>query len=273
MVRNLSRKEKILFFLLLFLVLAFAVGSYFFFIQPKKEELANKEQELETEQQLLATIESRLANIDSTMYTSTVQLQKEVPVKPLVEKLLLDIEKAEIVSESFVAAISIGEGTELTPEEMEGNNEEEAAEGENAEGEDGSEEEQEDGSSEEKGEREEAETDAPEEVTIPLPEGVEKITVELEVQSDNYFQFEKFIETLENNERITLIENITIEGQEEITSEEQEDEPLTYTVSLSIFYMPGLTDLIAEVPEIDAPEPSKKKNPFSTFPLDEEEKE
>jgi len=94
---------------------------------------------------------------------------------------------------------------------------------------------------------------------------MKKLTVSLSVESPSYEKLEKFIATLESLKRIIVVESISYSGGQEITSLDQEDQPLTYSLTISAFYMPSLTDLAAELPKIDAPKPAGKDNPLSQF--------
>jgi type IV pilus assembly protein PilO len=78
---------------------------------------------------------------------------------------------------------------------------------------------------------------------------------------------EKFISTLESLNRIVVVESINYSGGQEITSLEKEPaaDKLSYSLSVSAYYLPTLNDLIADLPKIDAPGPANKKNPLSAF--------
>lgn len=226
---------------------------FFFLLYPKMQQIPLKEQELSSQQQLLSALQGNITNTNSNTFQSTVTLQKMVPVKPLSQQLLLDIEKAEIVSGSFVINMDFavdGEVTDLSPA------------GEET-GEDGTtplEERIDDDLDPEKAEEVEQQIE-----TLPLPIGVKKISVTLNVESPSYFELEEFIRILESSERITVIESIDFTAGEEIIDYEQTNKPLNYQLILSSFYMPTLTDLIDSLPKMETPEPAEKKNPFSNF--------
>lgn len=246
---HLSKKEMLILLAIFLVIVLVWVSLFFFLIQPKKRELQQQEIMLQTEQQTLMSIQSQLNEVKNVAFKSSVELQKSVPVKPLLEKLILDIEKAEIVSDSFVKEVTFGEGiaVELPDEEMDesqqSDNEEEEAKIQDMK---------------------EGEEESQEEVIekIPLPEGVEKIVINIEVETKSYEALEKFIKTLERSERIIVVENIDFSGTEEVTSEDDEVAPLTFSLTVSAFYMPTLIDLMDHLPQIEAPEPSKKENPF-----------
>lgn len=234
-----------------FLIISLFAALFFFLLYPKIQQIPLKEQELSSQEQLLSALQGNITNTNSNTFNSTVNLQKMVPVKPLSQQLLLDIEKAEVVSGSFVANMAFdidGEVTDLSSKE-------EGTEEETTPLEDRIEEDL-DPEKAEVGELKE---------TIPLPTGVKKITVTLNVESPSYFELEEFIKILESSERITVIESIDFTAGEEIIDYEQTDKPLNYQVVLSAFYMPTLTDLIDSLPKMETPEPAEKKNPFSKF--------
>lgn len=229
-----------------FLVIALFAGLFFFILYPKMQEIPLKERELASQEQLLTALQGQVTNTNSTTFQSTVELQKMVPVKPLVQQLILDIEKAEVVSGSFVINMAFNDGDVTIIEETT-----EATE---------------DVTDSEENVGEESETAAIEtepRETISLPTGVKKISVNLSVESPSYFEFEEFISILENSERIAVIEDIKFTAGEEIIDSEQTNKLLRYQVTLSAFYMPTLSDLIDSLPRMESPEPANKKNPFS----------
>jgi type IV pilus assembly protein PilO len=236
---RINMKPKLLLAISVVIVVIAAGSLYFLFLSPKLDELERKETELKTEQQLLTAIENNAASRQANSFSSTVELQKRVPVKPLIEQLLLDIEKAEVVSGSFVAEMQFEEGevaADTPAEEVQ------------------------------PAEAQASEVDADGE-TVPaaLPQGVRKITVALTARSSTYYEFERFIESLENNKRIILVESIEFEGQEEISTVENGSQPLNYNIAVSAFYMPELAELEKQLPAIDSPPPGNKRNPLNSF--------
>ena len=222
-----------LFITLLFLLL------YFSLLKPIQIETARLENDLATERQLLEVVQSKVRQTQDQTVESTVELQKKVPVKPIVEQFLLDLEKAEVVSNSFITNMGFG-AVEVTDQSTS----EEYVEST-----------QDDNEDETKGENQPS-------AAIQLPQGIKKLTVNLSVQSPDYYAMEQFINTLETQTRITQIENLAFSGQEEITSVEQEIGPIAFTLSVSTFYLPGLTDLVDQLPVFEILLPSNKQNPF-----------
>lgn len=237
-----NRKQKLITVTTIFVLLLFFLGMFFFVLYPKLEKIPLKESELTTQEQILSTLQNKITDTNRTAFDSTVTLQKMVPVKPMSEQLLLDIEKAEVVSGSFVENLEFQDG-EVAEDSQEPEDLESIATGEDVDS--------------------EAEDTKK---SDSLPSGLKKITVTINVESPTYFEFEDFIGILENSERITIIESIDFtEKDEEIIEEGQTDMPLRYKVVLAAFYMPTLADLIDRLPKMETPEPADKKNPLSNF--------
>jgi type IV pilus assembly protein PilO len=155
-----------------------------------------------------------------------------------VEQLILELEKAEVVSDSRIMNMTFGDAdftasTTTLDEYVEANS------STNTEG-----------TAEQQTEQ------------AYLPEGLKKVTINLSVESENYEDLTTFLEELEGLTRITQIESVAFTGLPELTSIAQELTSLTYSVQLSAFYHPELADLIEDLPPISAPEPSNKTNPF-----------
>ena len=121
---SLTRKQKEIGLIVLSSLFCTAIiaYSYFTFYSPKKESLAVAETTLTTDRQVLFALEQQLADQPETPVVSSLELQKKVPVDPLTELVLLQIEKAEVVSQSLVQSVSFTEGPfviEAPPEGVE----------------------------------------------------------------------------------------------------------------------------------------------------------
>lgn len=223
------------------LLLLFA-GIYLFVLFPKMEKIPQKESELSTQEQLLSVLQSKITGTNSNTFENTVALQKMVPVKELSQQLLLEIEKAEVVSRSFVVNMNFDDGDVSFEHEP-------VEESETAE-------------ENETGENEDEQSREEETNTITLPNGLKKTVVTLNVESPGYFEFEKFISILENSERITVVEALDFTAGEEIIELEQSEQPIRYQVKIAAFYLPSLVDLIDQLPKMETPEPANKKTPL-----------
>lgn len=247
---NLDR-NKLLTISSMLILICLLVGMYFFYLQPKIVENNKKNDQLETEQQLLSVIETNIQEKKETGEKNTFELQKNIPVKPLTDQLLIDIEKAEIISETTIQNMVFSNG-EVAVDSAD---------------EEGILQEQFDKSTSLEVDEETANENNEEEElpSIELPSGMKEMTATLEISAKDYFALEKFISEMENNERIVLVRNINFSGEEERTtiSIEEENNLLTFYVTFSVFYMPDLVDLQESLPKLDVPSPSNKINPFA----------
>ncbi|MEH7074210.1 hypothetical protein [Neobacillus drentensis] len=249
-----SKRDKLIIgagTLLLVLVIVYA---QLLILTPLNSDIGIKQQALETEQKFLEIISQRKTNSETKQTEDTRELQKKVPVEPLQEMLILDLEKAETISNSQIKSMTFTKNAEVNPAEgqdnaVNGNAQQNSSTNQNSTTQ---------GETIQTGTNIQSEPEA--------PKGLKKLTVSLSVESPSYEEFEKFIETLESLKRIVVIESIDYAGGSEITSLEQASQPFTYMLTASAFYMPELTDLEAEVPKIDAPESANKDNPLSQFP-------
>ncbi len=241
----------------LFLVLLI-VYAQFFSLSPLKSDLGFKQQSLKNEQKLLDIVTQKKAKDTTKKAEDTRELQKILPVKPLQEQLILDLEKAETLSNSKISSMGFSKDADV-------NTAPDQATDQNANGQQPANTQaaaNQMTTTQETTAQATGDQQAAPAQTIPL----KKLTVSLSVESPNYKEFEKFIETLESLKRIVVVESISYAGGQEITSLDQEATPLTYSLTISAFYMPTLTDLAAELPKIDAPAPAGKDNPLSEFP-------
>jgi type IV pilus assembly protein PilO len=245
-----SKRQSLIIGIVALLVVLFLVYAQFFKLAPLKSDLGIKQQTLESEQKLLEIVSQKKAEDTKKTTEDTKELQKKLPVKPLQEQLILDLEKAENLSNSKISSMGFSKDADVTL----------AADPANAEN----------ANAQQTTENQAATTTSTQEAagqqTTSTPtSGMKKMTISLSVESPSYEELEKFIETLESLKRIIVVESISYSGGEEITSLAQEHQPLTYSLTISAFYMPSLDDLAAELPKIDAPEPAGKDNPLSQF--------
>lgn len=245
---SLSKKDKLILMsgtLLLVLLILFA---QFVLLSPLKSDLEMKERTLQSEKQLLDTItQGKLSEVEKVT-EDTRELQKKVPVTPLQEQFILDLEKAENVSNSKISSMGFSKDADVTIQPEQPATDEPATDGAAA-----------------TNSAETTEGTTPSANAEPALTGLKKLTVSLSVESPTYEDLEKFIETLESLNRIVVVESINYTGMEEITTLEQEKKPLSYSLTVTAYYLPTLDNLIAELPKIEAPAPANKKNPLSSF--------
>ncbi|WP_186763786.1 LysM peptidoglycan-binding domain-containing protein [Planomicrobium sp. CPCC 101079] len=107
-------------------------------------------------------------------------------------------------------------------------------------------------------------TEAPLTLLQPVEglENVQEIITTVEFNARDYKSITAFIKEIEAMERIMVIDSIDFASNEEITTQEQEGEPLTVSVSFSAFFRPDLIKLEDTLPKVDSPAPAKKSNPL-----------
>lgn len=239
---QLSKKETVI--LTLVILLSFAVISFFYFmlIKPEQETLRGVETKLVSEEALLAGVEAKIENKQKVDSEGTLQLQKKLPVDPLVEQFLLDLEKAETISGSFITSMDFGDENVETASTVVDDYIEEAQGNENKE--------------------EEVESDDDEAKTEEIPEGVKSLSVLLTVEAPTYFELEAFLSALEQSNRITMVDELNFSGNKEVITTEDVPDKLTYTVRVTTFYYPKLEELKEQLPSLDVPDPSEKMNPL-----------
>jgi len=254
---RLSKIDQLILGIGVLVIILVIVYAQFFSLSPLKSDVTLKEQSLKTEQKLLEVVTKNHSETTEAEPNDTSELQKELPVVPLQEQILLDLEKAETVSNSKIKSVGFsGEADVSLPDQANAESTEASA----AESTETAE------PSEVASGEEQASADTAAAQQPAIPEGLKKLTVQLTVDSPTYEDFEKFVETLEAFQRIMVVEAINYSGMEEVTSLDQEEKPLSFTLTVSAFYLPSLTDLESQVPKIDAPDPAGKVNPLSQFP-------
>ncbi|MFJ7727106.1 pilus assembly protein PilO [Neobacillus sp. NPDC097160] len=250
-----SKRDKLILGVAALLLVLLIVYAQFFSLSPLKLDLGLKQQALTTEQKLLDVVSKKKAEDSKKTAEDTRELQKILPVKPLQEQLILDLEKAETLSNSKIGSMGFSKDADANT----------AADQTNAENANGQQTAENQAAANQTTANQNQDAAAGEKAQ-PQPVTLKKMTVSLSVESPTYKDFEKFIETLESLKRIVVVESISYSGGQEVTSLEQEDQPLSYSLTISAFYMPSLADLAAELPKIDAPAPAGKDNPLSQFP-------
>ncbi|PLR75505.1 pilus assembly protein PilO [Bacillus sp. V3-13] len=246
--REVAKKQILITVLVLLLFGGMALGSYYAFLLPLNEQLQRKESDLNLAEGELKIIQKRLEQMDEEPPLSTMELQRRMPVTRMLDQLLLDIERAEIISDTYVKEIRLngpGSEEEIEPAKTDHNNLADGDEIGEANIETGK-------SSENPGDG-------------VLPNGVKKTTVVIAGEADTYFEMESFIEVIEGLQRIVKVEQLQFTAPEEIYSVEQTPELLEFELTIAAYYYPGLEDLQEELPPLAAPEVSNKKDPTSRF--------
>ncbi|MGZ0086568.1 pilus assembly protein PilO [Caldibacillus thermoamylovorans] len=214
------------------LVLAVALLSatgYVWLIMPRYAELEQLEMTVKSEKQVLAALEKAVAPSPAQTAERIAALQKKVPVHPLTDQLLLLFQKAEYLADSRLVSAQFSD-EDTAASQPNGSGTSEGNEGKQS---------------------------------VSPPSGIQSITAQLTVQSPSYYQLERFLEVLENADRILAVEGLTLTGPPELTSTSDQIEPLTYSVTIRAFYAPKLEKWKTLAPIYDVPPPSGKDNPLA----------
>lgn len=264
-----DKKQFLIFIAIVLIVSLLFTGLYFWQINPLNTQITTKETELSNQEKQMEALNAELSSTGSTSFATTVELQKQLPVKEAVDQLVLNLEKAEVISGSAITTMAFVDG-EVTLSEEESAAALAAANAKAAEATAGGTNEQASTTEEEPANEE---GDPAAEVVDLLPQGVKKVSVAMTVQSPAFFEMEAFLESLHSMKRILKVDNLTFNGSEEIHSIEQSSDKLEYQLTISVFYAPNLSDLQDQMPTIEAPKPSNKRDPFNNSPVVKEKAE
>jgi type IV pilus assembly protein PilO len=254
-----------------FLLIAGGIYAYFGLLSPLHEQITAVDSEIQ--QQIFLKEAQSNENPVVTSEENTFPLQEEVPVEPLTDQLMLQFEKAEVLSDSLIMTMQFtdGEAAEDEQEEAVAENEdvvaaEEEPEAANTTNENATEE----NNTEENmtNEENESEQDPAPVAATPevLPEGVKKITAEMSVVSKDYKGLLKFISTIEELKRVVVIEAITFTGMDELdlASPDVVLNQFKYEVTVSAYYLPELTEFLKDTPQSEFPAPNGKEDPLTS---------
>ena len=274
-----SKKEKMIVGTVILVLILYLVLLQLYFLSPLKSDLQTKQQQLQSEQKLVETMQKKSGN-NQTADANTTELQKEIPVKPLQDQLILDLQQAEAVSNSLIKSMSFTEGGQAAAASTQSAATTASAQNQSNPGttsqtntstSTAANQQQNTQTASTANQQNTASTTSQQTTqtantaqTAGTPT-VSKLTVQLSIQSQKYVDLEKFINTLESLKRITVVEAINYTGNKEITSLNQDNKPLDYTLTISAYYLPGLTDLDKQLPKVDFPAPANKENPLSQF--------
>lgn len=209
---------------LIVLVVFFVLGRQWF-LQPINEELQERKSTLETERKVLSAMESNQEPDEREEILTSRTLQQQLPVIPLLDQLLIGLDRAESISTSLINQVGIDAfETNLTvkPEVEEDNEEDQEAEGAGV-----------------------------------LIEGLQTMQFSIDMTSENYEEMMKFLTELKSLPRITQIESIQFEAPGEDSSE------VSYSLLLNSYYLPAYADLANEAPQYHYGGGSNKVNPFT----------
>ncbi|WP_042354912.1 type 4a pilus biogenesis protein PilO [Bacillus rubiinfantis] len=232
--------------LLIIIVSGFVIGllvffAYYQYIIPVNNSLQQKKSELKMTSQELTIIQDKLKQASKQTAVSTMQLQQQVPVKRMLDQLFLNVEKAEIVSGSTITEIKLNSSEEGENQEVPQVSTETAKESST-------------GSEKPSSEKDQT-----------MPSGIKKTSILVSGEAETYFEMERFVQEVKALQRIIKIEQFTFTGQEERHLVDQTHQPIKFEAVLAAYYYPELVDLQKELPPLDIPAVSNKKDPLSEY--------
>ena len=230
MVVNLKGKHYVILLTSVLVSILAIVYFYYTVYSANQLELNRVNQQITMENQLIQLLENE-RNVEVEVSGTSTELQRKMPVTPYVEQFILQLEEVGKSSQANITNLVFSSSipTDTTLEEYM-----EYREGVNGE----------------EDEHNSESTQNP----ISMPNGIEKLTVNLQVEVNNYSSLKKFLEMVEESTRITQVEAVSFTGG---------SESLSFTVTASTYYQTGITDLEGDLPPLSIPNPSNKTNPFS----------
>ncbi|SFC54439.1 type IV pilus assembly protein PilO [Bacillus sp. OV322] len=265
---RLNKKQGFLLFAAILAGSLLLVGLYFWRIYPLDSKTKLAQNDLNTQQKMLEMMGTNSVQTKKEAFAATTELQKRLPVKASVQQLMLDFEKAEVVSKSFITDMEFKDEADPTGTAAVQAPPSQSQQQEKAVSDAASSSENKNAAASNSANTAAAQpgsTNTGSDTEI-LPSGVQKVTVVIKAQSPDYFGMERFLASLESMERIVRIENLKFIGSKEISSVTQAAAPIVYELTVSAYYSPGLKDLQDQSPKMESPQPSEKANPFNDFP-------
>lgn len=160
------------------------------------------------------------------------------------DQFIFDIEKAEVFSESFISNYSFSVGTVNYEKEVNQAHQNDQSDGESTE------------------------SDQEQPTSETVTHEIGKVTVTLAIESPSYEHLVEFLSRIERVDRVTKVDNIAFNGPSELQAEisadedKEEEQILSYTVTISTFFLPELGQYLDTEPMIPYPKPSDKENPL-----------
>ncbi|WP_432355778.1 pilus assembly protein PilO [Sporosarcina sp. A2] len=230
--RTLTKRQKDIALVILASLFFALLASYSWFqlYAPAREANARAVSALADQREVIFELQRQVAAKPIEQSSSSLPLQRKVPVLPLEDSILLQLEKAEVKSNTLIRNVAFNKddleegSTELT----------------------------------------EGEQPVMDPALAPS-----QLTIDVELTAASYKEMDRFIREVETMERIFVVQAIELEAPEEVREASAESEPIQLTLSFQAFYRPDLVELQPEVPKLDAPMPAGKEDPTARAGDDE----
>lgn len=98
---------------------------------------------------------------------------------------------------------------------------------------------------------------------------VKALEATLKISADDYYEIETFMDTIQQLERVTFVDQVKFKGKEEVIEMQEDDddvEKIQAELVVTTYYAPDFKNVKQNGPSIEFPQPSEK-----TTPLYEEE--
>ncbi|UOE93306.1 hypothetical protein [Alkalihalobacillus sp. LMS39] len=226
------QEKRTMFIVIIASLFLLIVLAFFLFQKPVHEQLRAEETMVTTEQMLIDGITVQLEELANQEEENTVMLERKVPKERLIDQYLLTLQEVELISESKIQDISFTSyDGELTEEEFISGAAESGVE-----------------TSEQVVEpvavEEGAETGEPEVVEEAqleqeqLPNGLQLLTISMQVVSPNYESYLMFLKEIEKRERITRVDSLqfTTPTEADLLFSDDPDETISFTMQVTTFY-------------------------------------
>jgi type IV pilus assembly protein PilO len=246
-----QKRNVVLVSVLVLVVIALAL-SYWMIVGSAQTALNQTRVQLSQEKKLLAVMEGNIKKQQDELQ-STQSLQRKLPVSPLIDQYLLELEKVEALSGSQLHNIGIGEAKDLVPLQQEQGS---AASSNSSTGQTGQ---------TDSGSQAQAQSQTQTQAAAAHPAfAIKQLTFSLDVSSPKYEDMLEFLKQLEGLQRISSIDSLSFTGNPETPG--VHPSAMDYTVTVSTFYMTGMDELKSGLPWTEYPKPAGKKNPLFTGP-------
>ncbi|WP_240374721.1 hypothetical protein [Bacillus piscicola] len=214
---NMEKKHWIVLLLGIVLLCVITFFQYKTTVQPLEAEKERQMKELERWEEQAAALRSGTAESPGEQAAARFKYEQQLPRAPRPDQFLLDLDKAEEISNSYILSVErLGEG-EWPFSEVEDEREALVIE----EPEDPPE-----------------ESVEPETARVSVPENVRTLSYMVTVRARAYTNVKRFVEVLDHSSRLIHIEKLQFTGEEEWVRKDQEREPIQVTLMVTAYYYP-----------------------------------
>ncbi|GEN51920.1 hypothetical protein [Halobacillus faecis] len=222
------------------LVLVFYILGQRVILAPYQEEVVEKEAILTQEQKILSAIENNQKGTEREQILTSRTIQQELPVIPLMDQLLIGLDRAENATTSIINSMAISDSESVIPIIATENNREEN--GVN--------------NGEEENLNEDVVDEPVEDEAERLIEGLHTLQFTLDVTSENYDEMVSFMSEIQSLSRVIQIESIQFDAPES-------ENELGYSIVMNSYYQPLYASLANEAPQYHYGGSPNKVDPFT----------